>query len=455
MVNNQVRLSTNVVTPGTDDLKKKSAPGKRKPLGDLGTIQAKSKENVPPRDFGAFKSSQRSIKSPDAIIPFEDPLKVNSAAKNPVVGPPKSVNPSQDAPQHAPSFLAWKKPLDVPRVRLQTLMEKSTVKLEKLGPDTKVQDKPVPTPERATSSFSDVVRAHMNGESRNIPASSNGNVQEGSAGFHGHTLFNKLKSIVAKKGKASTKKAEDTLRRAITSYAQGKVNFRPDGACFNAVIHAYAEQGDPTSAEAVLRLMFEDYYNGNLTAEPNVRVYTNVLHAWRKSEDPMALSRIESILSDMDSKFTKRGLRNCRPDKFAYTVAFHCLADTNNPSVAEDADRLLAIMKRQYEEGNQELKTDHVMFTNVLNIFVSNPKTHDRAEGYLWSMIDEFKEGNHSLKLNIRNFNTVVAMWSKSPVPDAALRAQAMVTRLLKMNESNELNLAPDEFTYALLLKTW
>jgi pentatricopeptide repeat protein len=115
--------------------------------------------------------------------------------------------------------------------------------------------------------------------------------------------------------------AETLLREMIDKFATGKHSIRPDGACYNSVIHAYAECGKAEKAEGILRLMFDDYQDGNEKAEPNVRVYTNVLHAWRKAKAPNAPERCETILKEMYELSDKGILPSCKPDTFAVTVS--------------------------------------------------------------------------------------------------------------------------------------
>jgi pentatricopeptide repeat protein len=115
--------------------------------------------------------------------------------------------------------------------------------------------------------------------------------------------------------------AELLLREMLDKYSNGTHNIQPDGACYNSVIHAYAEAGKAEKAESVLRLMFQNYNEGNEKAEPNVRVYTNVLHAWRKAKAPNAPERCEAILKEMYQLSDTGALSACKPDTFAVTVS--------------------------------------------------------------------------------------------------------------------------------------
>lgn len=249
--------------------------------------------------------------------------------------------------------------------------------------------------------------------------------------------------------------SERILRKLIDDFENKKSKYRPDGGCFNTVIHAYAELGDAHAAENILTLMHRDFERGNIHAEPNAKIYTNILHAWRKSKSPDAPERCEKILLTMNRLSDTGALPDCKPDAFSYTVAFHCWAESNRHEAAERADRLFREMESRYRAGERGLRPDAILYSNVINIFTKNAVTHNRAEELLWGMINDFLTGNTSAEPKIRNFNTIVAMWSKSKEDTAPYKAQTIVLRMLEFCKENILNVAPDAYTYCLLLKTW
>ena len=134
---------------------------------------------------------------------------------------------------------------------------------------------------------------------------------------YGRTLHRMGECAVA----GSAERAEALLRDMLQKFETGSHSIRPDGACYNSVIHAYAQTGKADKAESILRLMFKDYQNGNEKAEPNVRVYTNVLHAWRKAKAPNAPERCEAILKEMYELSDTCILPACKPDTFSVTVS--------------------------------------------------------------------------------------------------------------------------------------
>jgi hypothetical protein len=250
----------------------------------------------------------------------------------------------------------------------------------------------------------------------------------------------------------SPDQAHNILRVTIQQYLDCIGTLRPNGVCFNAVIHGYAQLGYAAAAENVLSLMFQDYFNyHNALAKPNVRVYTNVLHAWRKSKSLDAHERCEKILEEMHRLSDTGVAPECKPDAYAYTVLFHCLAESDCADASEVAERQYKKMK----QGSKMVQIDAIAYSNLLNIFTKNPSTHKRAEHLLWEMVLDYKGGNKKAKPHTRNFNTVLAMWAKSNDPESARRAQLVVERLIQFQDEGTLHVKPDEYTYSLLLKNW
>ena len=221
--------------------------------------------------------------------------------------------------------------------------------------------------------------------------------------------------------------AESILIEILDKYTIGSHNIRPDGACYNSVIHAYAEEGKAEKAESVLRLMFKDYQDGNEKAEPNVRVYTNVLHAWRKTKAANAPERCEAILKEMYELSDTGILPACKPDTFAVTVSkfrsccvrtiimnspsflpqvlLHCWTESNRKGAAVRAESIFRKMKNRFLAGEQAQCPDCIAYSIVLNKFAQE-SMYDGAEGILFEMVEDFLSGNDSAKPRTSKFHS-------------------------------------------------
>jgi hypothetical protein len=111
-------------------------------------------------------------------------------------------------------------------------------------------------------------------------------------------------------------------------------------------------------------------------------------------------------------------------------------------------------MKRLVELGDEGLIPDSVAYSNLINAIV-NGQGYAQAAGILWEMVDDFLKGNAKCKPRVRNLNTILATWSKSNAPHAPEQAEDIVRSWLRLNETTEMDVKPDAYTYCLLLKCW
>jgi pentatricopeptide repeat protein len=263
-----------------------------------------------------------------------------------------------------------------------------------------------------------------------------------------------ISDYATRRGGGGPEKAERILRHIIKEYYSGRSTVRPDGGCYNKVIHAYAERGDARMAEAILQLMCDVYDdNSDTLAEPNHRHYTTLIYAWQRSKDPQGPERCERILMKMHELHESGVLRKCKPDAFSYTSVLHCWADSKRPDAPRRAEALFRKMLDRFYNGDEDLLPDTIAYSNLINVF---DKDGARAEGILWEMVDHFLKGNVSCKPTTRNFNTVLAVWSTSTDPLAPIHSEAIVRRWLNLIASTNLkNVKPDNYSYCLLLKSW
>lgn len=262
------------------------------------------------------------------------------------------------------------------------------------------------------------------------------------------------KTIEKGEGEQGAQKAECILRHMTNEYKSGRTKFRPDGGMYNKVMHAYAMQGNAFKVEELLQVMCSDFKKGDHLAMPNFKHYTTLLLAWQTSNDSQAPVRCEEIVAEMHRLHDKGSLPECKPDTHTYTTVLHCWANSLREDSAVRAEALFRQMKIRHEQGDASLRPDYVIYSNLMNA-ISKSGGFARAEAILWEMVDEYLKGNESCKPRIRNLNTILAVWSKSTVPHAPLRAEELVRRWLRLNQTERLGVKPDEYTYCLLLKCW
>lgn len=238
--------------------------------------------------------------------------------------------------------------------------------------------------------------------------------------------------------------AESLLRSITQRYKNGLSSFRPSGKYFNYVMHAFAELGHPNAAKATLGLMLEAHEQGSLYDAPDVRVFNTLLHAWRRSKERDAPIQGELVLQHMYRLHSSYNIP-CQPNLRSYTILLQCWVESNREDAADGAERIFRCMNCP----------DRVAYVTLLAIFTKNNATHNRAENLLWEMVGDFLNGNNGAKPYIRDFNSCMAMWSKSLADEAPHRAMRLILHLLRLNETSRLRAIPDSYTYGLLLKAW
>ena len=263
-----------------------------------------------------------------------------------------------------------------------------------------------------------------------------------------------IRSVAASKDIGAAEHAEFLLRQMLCDYHEGLSESPPDGGCFNSVVHAYASRGDAAKAETVLALMWHEFYKGNLP--PDKRIFTTVMYAWQRSEKKVeAPDACEHLLRQMHQLGDTGMAPTCGPDTFTYTCILHCWANSGRPDAASRAESLFRAMLERYENGDNNLEPDTICYSNLINVFVNCGNKYHDAERILWEMVDTYLSGLKNAVPTVRSFNTLLAVWSKSNFRESPERVEMILHRWRDLNRDGRVPAAPDEYSYALLLKAW
>lgn len=141
-------------------------------------------------------------------------------------------------------------------------------------------------------------------------------------------------------------------------------------------------------------------------------------------------------------------------------------------------------MKTRFNEGDESMRPDCISYSLILNTYARMMMINN-AEGLLWEMVDDFiVHGNTAAEPRTRkyiqvgerfahitsnvhissiwiflkssgNFNTILAMHSRSTLSSAPERAEKVFQRYRDLCSRNLLRNKPDKYSYSLLLKAW
>jgi len=125
--------------------------------------------------------------------------------------------------------------------------------------------------------------------------------------------------------KDSLSRARDILSEMDARYDRWNKTIRPDTVTYNAVMNAFARQGDVEGATGIFEMMEKDSQSGmNRNARMDDRTYNILLDAWAKSGRDSAVAESERILNEMYRR-CDNGEFHKRPDAVTYRTMIRCL----------------------------------------------------------------------------------------------------------------------------------
>lgn len=112
-------------------------------------------------------------------------------------------------------------------------------------------------------------------------------------------------------------------------------------------------------------------------------------------------------------------------------------------------------INERFLQGDLNMQPDSVCYANLMNAFAKSSTEWRRAEDILFEMIQDYLDGNEKAKPQVRAINTVLSLWAKATDDDATEQAESLLRRIHELNAFHGLDVYPDSYSYALLLKAW
>lgn len=161
-------------------------------------------------------------------------------------------------------------------------------------------------------------------------------------------------SCIAKSKRSSINitRAEDVLIELVEN------NVTPDNVIYNQVINLHSKSGARGSAErceTLLRAMQGLANDGNDKVTPDVRTYNLVLTAWANEKGPLEAEKVLQRLEAHES---------IRPDSISYVTCMDSYARVGD---AHNTLRVLSMMEKAFEKGNNNAKPTRRAYTSALN----------------------------------------------------------------------------------------
>jgi pentatricopeptide repeat protein len=236
------------------------------------------------------------------------------------------------------------------------------------------------------------------------------------------TYTNVMQCWIKSKKPEAPEKVESILRELQDMEYDGDATMKPDAACWNSVISAWAAVGNGERAEAV----FVEMVDASLTsggASPTSITLTNVLKAWTQTKSHKASDRAMELLETMEEWY-EDGMMAVKPNVVNYSVVLDCLAYARKSSAAERAERML---QRMVDSDDPNVRPNVVSYNCVIKAwsYARDPRSANRITSVLRDLIDQ-SESNPKMRPNENTFGTILKFLADSDLPDKAKRARAI-----------------------------
>jgi pentatricopeptide repeat protein len=236
------------------------------------------------------------------------------------------------------------------------------------------------------------------------------------------TYTNVMQCWIKSKKPEAPEKVESILRELQSMEYNGDASMKPDAACWNSVISAWAAAGNGERAEAVFLEMVDASIHSDGAAPTSISL-TNVLKAWTQTKTPEASDRAMELVEKMEDWY-EDGVLAVKPNVVNYSVVLDCLAYARKASAAERAEQMLQQMA---ESDDPNVRPNVVSYNCVIKAwsYARDPRSTNRITAVLRDLIDQ-SENNPKMRPNENTFGTILKFLADSDVPDKAKRARAI-----------------------------
>ncbi|KAG7353577.1 PPR: pentatricopeptide repeat domain containing protein [Nitzschia inconspicua] len=257
---------------------------------------------------------------------------------------------------------------------------------------------------------------------------------------------------------AQPERAEQLLYHMLSLARKGDKDARPDCFSFDIVLNAFLRSGLKDAgrrAESVLErgLEFAEEEGGQML---DIRSFTAILGYYGQQRNVFdSPYRAESILNRLISLF-QAGHKGLSPHISCFVNVMDAYAGQKNQNAGECAENLFRTMiklKRDY--GAKRIEINSGVVNAVLNAWEASATSENagrRAERLLDLLEDNHDNGKVEMAPNFSSYNKVIATWSKSPAPDKADRALAILNRMKRRKEERKLFGKLPEYAYSLVI---
>ena len=249
------------------------------------------------------------------------------------------------------------------------------------------------------------------------------------------------------------KKALDLLHRLKTLYDAGwGRDAMPDRTPYRRVMNLFAHKGDGDQVEALLEELYTLYFESGQqydNLKPTTPFFSLVLYAWSKSKDPRAADRATVILERMLELEESGDIPGLQVNAACFNIVMICWSKQRSD---ESAVRVQALFDRLVELSPTDPLKLPIGGSYAALISTWSRVDPQKAEKVMWEWKDQDNRGMCEMRVDERMFNTLIAGWYHSKIPQAADRCD----RLLQHAIDGDLNTCePTIVAFNMAINAW
>mmetsp|Transcript_26626 Transcript_26626/g.48324 ORF Transcript_26626/g.48324 Transcript_26626/m.48324 type:complete len:695 (-) Transcript_26626:51-2135(-) len=160
---------------------------------------------------------------------------------------------------------------------------------------------------------------------------------------------------------------------------------RPNTIVYNAAMNAHACTRTGASVSRIESLLYEMEHSNAHTARPNIRTYNTVMKAYLKCRGFWNI-RAGSLLDHLEAQYHHEENKNIAlaPDGVTYSTLISILGRSHNlPNKAERCNEILHRMVDAYKAGNRAAKPNVIVFNAVLNACAHTFERKEKLQAFL------------------------------------------------------------------------
>ena len=246
----------------------------------------------------------------------------------------------------------------------------------------------------------------------------------------------------------SARRAHAILNRMMVAPQQNQQHLpRPNTACFNICIGAYAKRQEHYSAQHAQNLL--DYmlkHSDNDEIQPDRRSFVSTMKAWANcTDDPRAAKKAEGLLELLQQFYHKSSNESFRPTGDCYAVVLDAWA--RKPNSGAKVESMLRVMEEELaksnvatdnedpKHGQGSIQAGYLAAIRAWGNTREDIEAPEHAERLLHYMEEQSSLDNRKgITPNATIYSAVIATWSQSSRADAPERALRILHRMQNRN---------------------